>query len=62
MGSQLQDGNLLLILKQHVALLIGKITVILEIFLFTAMYGVLGIQNNHMITNVSMLLAVIEHL
>lgn len=33
MASQLQDGNLLLILKQHVALLTGTVVVILEIFL-----------------------------
>lgn len=62
--SQLRGGNLLLILKQHVALLTGKILIIIEIFffLFTAMYSVLGRQNNQIITNVSVLLAVIEHL
>lgn len=35
MRSQLQDGNLLLMLKQHVTLLTGKILVILEIFFYS---------------------------
>lgn len=63
MRSQPQDGSLLLIQKQHVASLTGKATFIIDFlcFFFKAIYSVLDILNNQMITNVSIFLAVVQY-